>query len=583
MQPVDLTVLLATCCEIGQECLPAKLERVVQRDRHTLYLCLRTLSRKVWLCLSWHPQAARLHISDPPSAAPDTFTFSQQIWHQVAGLALVSLQPLGSWERVVALQFAKRPGDRALWHLYLEVMGKYSNAILVDAEGRIVTAAHQVSDKQSSVRPIQTGDLYVAPPPLCAPIPSAGESFEAWRDRLALLPQPVTRALRENYRGLSSALARSLLRAAALPPDCTTDTLGAAAWTRLFGAWQHWLSCLARRSFAPAWLPDGGYTAIASAGMPIERLATSMSALLQAYYGDRLAAEEFRRLHQQLRQVASQRLGKLATKAEDFRARLAQSDRADELRARADLLMAHLHCWQPGMTAIALPDFQTGEPVAIALDPQRTGVQNAQALYKQHQKQKRARQAIAPLLAEVTDEQQYLDQVDAALERIKPGDLDTLQEIRDELREQGYLPAEANGREKRKAKKDDTPNVHRYRTPNSFEVWVGRNNYHNDWLAFRAARDRDLWFHAQDIPGSHVLLRVDPGFVPDDADLQFAANLAAYYSRACQSDRVPVVCVRGKHVFKPKGAKPGMAAYRHECVLWGEPLTLGDRLSDAAG
>ncbi|HEY9816795.1 MAG TPA: NFACT RNA binding domain-containing protein, partial [Candidatus Obscuribacterales bacterium] len=104
-----------------------------------------------------------------------------------------------------------------------------------------------------------------------------------------------------------------------------------------------------------------------------------------------------------------------------------------------------------------------------------------------------------------------------------------------------------------------------------FEVLVGRNNRQNDDLTSRLATDYDLWFHTQQIPGSHVLLRLDAGSVADDADLQFTANLAAYYSRARQSDQAPVVYTAPKHVYKPKGAKPGTVIYKHETVIWGYP------------
>jgi predicted ribosome quality control (RQC) complex YloA/Tae2 family protein len=117
----------------------------------------------------------------------------------------------------------------------------------------------------------------------------------------------------------------------------------------------------------------------------------------------------------------------------------------------------------------------------------------------------------------------------------------------------------------------EATNFHRYRTPSGFEVLIGRNNRQNDQLTFRVAGDYDLWFHAQEIPGSHLLLRLEPGAVPEEADLRFAANLAAYYSRARQSDQVPVVYTEPKHVYKPKGAKPGIAIYKQERILWGQP------------
>ena len=251
MQPADLTTLVALTHELNIACVPARLEQVHQSDRHTIHLQLRTLEKKQWLLLSWHPQAARLHLSAPPPKLPDTFTFSQQILHQVAGFALVSVQLTSPWERVVDLQFAKRPDDEVQWHLYLEVMGKYSNAILVNANGEIVTAAHQVSSKQSRVRPIQTGDRYELPPALLEAIPSLSESFDAWRDRLILIPKEIKRNLLSNYRGVSSSLVRSLLAIPNIHGDQNVAELTLSEWEALYQAWQIWLNCIDQKQFYP--------------------------------------------------------------------------------------------------------------------------------------------------------------------------------------------------------------------------------------------------------------------------------------------------------------------------------------------
>ncbi|CAN1209852.1 NFACT RNA binding domain-containing protein [Tumidithrix helvetica PCC 7403] len=616
MQPVDLTTLVAVCHEITESCLPARLEQVHQSDRYTIYLSLRTLKQNLWLLLSWHPQAARLHLSKSPPSEPDTFTFSQQIWHQVSGLALVAIKPVSDWERVIDLQFAKRPDSEVLWHLYLEVMGKYSNAIFVNAENAIVTAAHQVSTKQSRVRPIQTGDVYELPPALLETIPSLDEPFEQWRDRLTIVPQSIKRSLLTNYRGVSSVLARSLLTDAGIPNSDTeksTDSLSASDWQNLFQAWRHWLSCLTHKKFQPTYT-EGSYSVI-----PVQNAETStvldlpqgINALLDRYYRQELQRSNFQQLHQQINQILIGQIAKLQVKINDFEERLRQSAQADQLKDRADLLMANLSQWQIGMKAIALPDFQTSELITIALDPTLNAVQNAQALYKQHQKRKRAKEAIAPHLSSALQEIYYLEQVSTSVALLDPRDLDdlvALQEIKLELGQQGYLKGtnrksneqgSTNGTSKSntrsvhhqnsqarssksgkskaknsKGKRDELPNCYRYKSPSGFEIWVGRNNHQNDLLSFRVATDYDLWFHSQEIPGSHVLLRLHPGTIAETQDLQVAANLAAYHSRARQSDRVPVVFTEPKHVFKPKGAQPGMVVYTHEKIIWGQPTKL---------
>ncbi len=593
MQPVDFTTLTATCYELRSDWVPGRVEQVYQRDRYTISLCLRTLKRQGWLTISWHPQAARICLGDSPPRTPDTFTFSDQLRHQLSGLALVAIEAIAPWERVLDLQFARRPGDPAIFHLYVEIISKYSNVILTGADNLIITVAHQVSSQQSSVRPIQTGQPYETPPALTGTAPRASESQERWQERVSLVPGALQRQLLKSYRGLSPALVRSMVKAAGLHPDQSTESLKASDWQQLFQRWREWLQTLGNgeeelqgsslqvessnqssklqlstpTNLQPGWTDDG-YTVL---GWGVVKPAKNVQTLLNEYYTAELDQQEFAQLRHQLSQKLSNLLEKLRQKASTFEERLQQADQADQHRQQADLLMAYLQDWKPGMKSITLHDFDTDKPITIPLNPEKNAVQNAQALYKRHQKLKRARNAVEPLLKEVQEEIQYLEQVEASLAQLDsyktPEDLQTLQEIREELIQQRYLDAP----EQRSRDVANVSEPYRYRTPSGFELLIGRNNRQNDQLTFRTAGDYDLWFHTQEIAGSHVLLRLQPGAVPDEVDLQFAADLAAHYSQGRQSDQVPVVYTKPKYVYKPKGAKPGMAIYKQERILWGRP------------
>ena len=568
MQSVDYTTLIAAATEIGKDWIPARIEQVYQRDRYSLSLALRTLEQRGWLTICWHPQAARICLGDSPPRTPDTFTFSDQLRHQLKGLALIANYELAPWERVVDLQFAQRPEEQPLWHLYVEIMGKYSNAILTDANQQIVTAAHQVSPTQSSVRPIQTGQPYRLPPPLLGTLPQLTESFERWQERVSLVPGELKRQLLNSYRGLSPSVAGEIIKVAGLMPEQSTASLSPSDWQGLFQYWQEWLKKLETRDFQAGWT-EKGYTVL---GWNIIKPAENVQELLNCYYTNEFNQQIFKQLHHQLMQKVTNVLKKMQQKADTFRQRLQQSAQAEVYRQQADLLMAHLHQWQPGMKSIILSDFETGEAVKIKLNPEKNAVQNAQALYKNHQKLKRAKNAVEPLLQQVSAEINYLEQIKTSLNQsanyYSAEDLETLAEIRDELIEQNYLTSD---RRPNQGKTSNDSKPYRYTTPSGFELWIGRNNRQNDRLTFRTAGDYDLWFHTQEIPGSHLLLRLQPGTVPEKADLQFAADLAAYYSQARQSEQVPVVYTKPKNVYKPKGAKPGMAIYKQEQVIWGRP------------
>ena len=582
MQQVDFTTLTAAVRELQPEWIPARVESVYQKDRYTLALSLRTLDKRGWIAISWHPQAARIVLTDPPPRVPDTFTLSQQLRSVLGGLAMTEMEIVLPWERLVRLAFARRPGAEALYYLYVEPIGKYSNLTLTDADNLIITTAHQVSNKQSSVRTIETGRPYEVPPSLTDPMPNLEESIDRWIDRVSLIPGKLNQRLVKSYRGLSTILMNELIFTAGLDPLQTTDTLSALDWEKLFEHWQIWLRTVtqvAGYQFHP-YLTNNGYS-VMGWGISITPVA-SVNEAVETYYTQILDREAFSQLKHQLTQKLGTILAKLRVKANTFKAKLQESTGADEYRTNADLLMAYLQEWEPGMKQIILNDFQTGEPVTIKLEPEKNAIQNAQFLYKRHQKLKRAKLAVDPLLAAVQAEIDYLEQVEESVLQIQEDGtnnpremLQTLLEIKKELIDTGYFPTAD-----RLAKSELAETKPRsLKTPSGFELLIGRNNRQNDLLTFKTATEYDLWFHAQEIAGSHGLLRITPGAVAEEADLQFTANAVAYYSRARQSQAVPVVYTETKHVYKPKGAKPGMVIYKHEQIIWGHPQILDSSFS----
>ena len=328
MQPVDFTTLTAACYELRTQWIPGRTEQVYQRDRFTIAIALRTLKKRGWLTICWHPQAARIGIGDPPPKTPDTFTFSDQLRHQLSGLALIAIDTIAPWERVLDLKFARRPGDPPIFHLYVEIMSKYSNVILTDADNLTITAAHQVSAQQSRIRAIQTRQPYELPPVLTGTMPSLSEPQARWQERVSLVPGALHRQLLQSYRGLSPTLARSIVAAAGFDPNQSTETLTTSDWQQLFERWQEWLQLLVQEEpqFKPGWT-EQGYTVL---GWGITKPATTVQTLLNTYYTNELNQQDFAQLDHQLSQKLGNILGKLRQKAATFEERLQQSDQADQ-------------------------------------------------------------------------------------------------------------------------------------------------------------------------------------------------------------------------------------------------------------
>lgn len=564
MQPVDYTTLVAICHSLQNHYIPSRLEQVYQIDRHTISLCLRSLNQKVWLTVSWHPQAARICIGNPPPRGKDTFTFSEQLRHLINGYALINVEIVTPWERVIDFQFAKRPKEEPLYHLYIEIMGKYSNVILTSADNQIITLAKQVTANKSSLRTVETSQLYQLPPPLTGETPKLTESLEKWQEKVSLIPGKIQQQLIKTYRGVSPIIAQHLLNNSNISLDKSNQELTPQQWQNLYKHWQNWLQVIENKTFNVA-KTDKGYTVLAD-----KESNQDLHQILNNYYNQQTYQENFSQLKQQIQQKNKNILTKLIVKRDKYQDKLNDSDNCEIYSNKADLLMANLHQWQSGMKEIIVNDFTTNEPIKINLAPDKNIIQNAQSLYKQNQKLKRAKLAVQPLLEEVKNEVNYLQQIATILNQLdyqETEDLTTLQEIKTELITQKYI----EDSQYRGNNNIEESYARKYQTPSGYEVLIGRNNRQNDILTFRTATDYDLWFHAQEISGSHVLLRLSAGDVPDDQDLQYTANLTAYYSQGRESDRVPVIYTKPNYVYKPKGAKPGMVIYTREKVIWGKP------------
>ena len=604
LQAMDLTTLRAVLAELRPLLLPSRFEKAQQSDGQTLQLGFRSLVGRHWLELSWQAEAPRLFAIAPPPRGGDGSTLAQQVQHGLSGLALVGLQQEGM-ERVVELQFAPRPGDPVSRRLVLELMGRHSNLFVLDRQGRVTGAARQVREQQSRLRPIGSGDAYLPPPPAQGQAPRASESYADWRQRLSLVPVALGRALREAYQGISPALALQL--AGDQPPQAadllarSVDQLGESEWQQLHRRWQRWLAVLASEAFALSpgqasayrcWQegPDAAAEAEQQEPAGIQPLAANLQAsqpqasqclapqtleingFLEAYYRRQLDGRRLQQRSLSLRLRLQQALAKEQAQCRQQQERLDQVEGSGALQGQAD-----------GLLCLA--------------DPSREQVAEAQALYRRARKLRRSVAAITPRIGA---HQQRIEQLEASLtyldqlllvEQVSPapaqapsqarhqapglGSAPLLAQLEElELDSQSLLaPRLGNRRQRRSGSASPASGQVQpleLELASGLRVQVGRNHRQNAWISLQQARRGDLWFHAQECPGSHVVLKtsVAPG---GEGDLQAAADLAAHFSRARGNRRVPVVMVATDQLQRIAGAGPGTVRHRGGEVLWADP------------
>ena len=584
IQAIDATTLRALLAELRSSLLPSRFEKAQQSDPHTLQLALRGLEGCRWIELGWQAEAPRLHgISAPPRQGEGS-TLAQQLQHGLRGLALVSIEQQG-WERVVELGFARRPGEPDQRWLVLELMGRRSNLFLLDERRRVVAAGRQVRPEQSRLRPIGTGDPYSPPPPLAGEPPRSEESLDDWRRRLSLVPLPLQRALQDAYQGISPGLARQLVdgldgELGPRPLERPVTDLQPADWQALHRRWRAWLQAVEQNRFHyregggsdyRCWDGDqAGALGASGAGDGAEAgngetelpwpgtkqpeavdpgpdvlAAGPINRALAHYYGIRLASRDLEQRRATLRQRLAAAASRENREAEQQRSLLEAAAGSEALQQQADALLCQG-------------------------DPPKEVIAQAQKLYHQARRLRRSVAAIEPRLAlhrqrldwletslHFLDQSAFLEQSEA---------VGALRELEQEIEEQ-LEPRQGQRRRRREA---PTPQPLELRSPGGLRLQVGRNHRQNEWISLRQARRGDLWFHAQECPGSHVVLKGSEAS-PREEDLAAAADLAAHFSRARGNSKVPVVMVAAETLQRIAGAGAGTVRHGSGEILWGEP------------
>ena len=529
--------------DLRQGALPSRFEKAQQPDPQTLQMGLRTLRGMVWLELSWQADAPRLVQVKPPERQGSGSTLAQQLQHSLRQLALVELHQAG-FERVVEFRFAARPGEVVQRTLVLELMGRHSNMLLLDAQRQIIALGRQVRDHQSRVRPIGTGDLYTPPPSLQGQPPERHESYERWRERLTLLPLSLKKALQQTYQGISPPLVRQLAGSNLHRP---VQELDRPPWEGLHQRWMLWLNCLNGERFSLQFLNQTEYQVWGDNPSDSNQLALQLG----DWYQKCLNQRALDRLTGDVRQRLSRWREKETQCLDEQEMRLSSTSNCHELQREADALL----CLQ---------------------NPEREQIDRAQKLY---QKARKMRRSVAVLQERIQHHKQRLTLIEGSESFIDDlygagwenaaARINALQDLRNEC---GDLLSPTAGRRERKRKEASTgqPQPLELISPGGLRLQVGRNHRQNDWISLRQACSGDLWFHAQECPGSHVVLKASSGLA-EDADLQIAADLAAHFSRAKGNIRVPVVMVPTDQLQRIAGAGPGTVRHRGGEIRWGEP------------
>ena len=532
--------------ELNQTLQNGRVTKISQPYPNEVILTIRANRTNYPVLLSANPRYARFQITQIPYTNPAVPTnFTMMLRKYLEGAKLLEIKQLDN-DRVVYFEFLTRNelGDKLPLLLSAEIMGRYSNVILINqSTNKIIDTIKHVGMDQNRYRTLLPGATYRQPPTQNKENPFEQDS-NTFEELIQKYPNREVLAdnLLKQYQGISRDNALAL-----------ADKLHSS--NNFVQAFNDFLAM----TEDPIPTMNGNNFSI-FADNPNDKKFTTLSEMLDVFYHTKANRDRVQQQGGQLLHVIRKNLQRNKKKLKKLSNELKATENADEYRIKGEVLTTYLYQIKRGMTKITLPNFyDNNKEITISLSNQLSPSQNAQKYFKKYQKLKNAVTFVNEQIELTKKEVAYLEEIQTQIELATPSDLN---DIKTELQQEGYI--------KKKQQKSKHSSRVKINKPESFiasdgtEILVGKNNLQNEKLTLHTAKKTDIWLHAKNIPGSHVIIKSNN---PSDETLFEAAMLAAYFSKFRSSANVPIDYVQVKNIRKPNGSKPGFVIYEGQKTL----------------
>lgn len=561
--------------ELSQLLTGGKIDKIHQPEKDELTIGIRSGAQNFRLKLSADASLPHLSLSEEKKENPlQAPMFCMLLRKHLAGGKILSITQSGL-ERIVEIAVESRDelGDVSTKILVIEVMGKHSNIILYQASDfKILESIKRISALVSRSRQVYPGIPYTPPP---------------FSKRNLLTDEPclidlkdsedsLTKYLVKEWQGFSPATANQLFYGQMLPLDLPLCTWQMKDLEKALELILKLKAKLLKHEYNFGLLfADEAKTTVKEvlslstpaleAHFPIKGYDSAIS-VTTAFFGNKDKSNRLDQKGAHMRKAVVARLEKAEGKHAKLTMDYHNAESAELYKISGELLLANIYQLDKGMSFVELDNYYEDPvtPLKIDLDLRLTPAENAQRYFKRYNKAKIGQIEILKQLEETEAEMRYLEAVLTAIDN--SGDAENLEDIRDELADQGYVKRKMIAGKSKKKKMSYMS----FTSSEGFEILVGKNNVQNDYITLRLASNKDLWLHTKIIPGSHVIVRTEGADCPEQT-LYEAAVLAAYHSKARQSGQVPVDYTLVKNIIKPNGAKPGMVVYNTNKTIYVTP------------
>lgn len=571
----DSGMLACTLSEIRRLALGARVEKVYQPERDEIIIQIRSIEGEKRLLINAGSNNPRICFTairrENPQNPP---TFCMLLRKYLQGARLSSIEQ-ANFDRVAILEFVGRDemGFECKRYLIAELMGRYSNLIYADSEKKIVSALKTIDITESTERQLISGIRYTLPDTRgkINPLTSTYEDFLRIFENVPK-EKACDKALMSAYMGLSPAIAREIVFRATRHSD---TPLSYCIFEDVYREFSSILDVIKNENFEPTLVYDSEKP-VEFSFIPLNQYENlrsesflSAGALLDAFFGERDKVQRVRQRAADILKLLTNAESRITKKLDIQRAELADCEKGNEYKKYGDLITANIYRLKRGDKSALLEDYESCDEngnygrVNVPLDERLSPSANAQRYYKKYTKSRNAKTVLAEQIEKGSAELEYIYTVFESLTKAEtPTDL---LEIREELYRSGYASRMKSYQER----KQHAPSVMTFITDDGMKVLCGKNNIQNEYITHKLAAKNDYWFHAKNLPGSHVLLVTD-GKEPTDLDFTRAAEIAAYYSKA-EGDNVAVDYTLAKNVKKPASVKPGLVIYHTNWTAYVTP------------
>lgn len=551
-----LTKELNDCLQEGH------IQKIAQPESDALLLTIKKNRVNYKLQISASASLPLFHLTAAPKTSPLTAPgFCMLLRKHLNGARILEIRQIG-FERVVqiVMENLNELGDVVQRSLMIEMMGKHSNIIFVDDTNTIVDSIKHINGMVSSVREVLPGRQYFIPNTRDKKNPF-DITPEIWNGEILSQPVSTAKAVYGRITGFSAVMAQELAYRSKIDGDAPAASLNGNEKSAFMSAYRNLIEQIKTGDFSPCIIFNGPEP-IEFGAVPLTmyedktcRFYDSMSQVIETFYGEKDMIGRIRQKSADLRKSVTTLLERGYKKMDLQRKQLKDTEKKEKFKIYGELIHTYGYQLTPEDTSLTCTNYYDGQEITIPIDPEKTPSENANHYFQKYNKMKRTFEAVSVQMKENQDTLDHLESILTELEIARKEE--DLQFIRRELYENGYTKKQATGKKGQRIPKSKP--LH-FISSDGYDIYVGKNNYQNEELTFKMATGNDWWFHAKNMPGSHVIVKCN-NEEPPIRTFEEAACLAAYFSKGKGAEKLEIDYTQKKNVKKPNGSKPGFVVY----------------------